>query len=138
MARTYQEMPPLWWTQEHLELTEDHPCGLKWKTSNRYHSAGEFAGRLAAHGRFYVLSLLGVRYPAHRVVYYLRTGTDPKDADVLHDYENSSRDNRLNLTLYNRRTRPAPKFRRRVRDEEGNLVFRDPYTNYRFVHKNPN
>jgi hypothetical protein len=138
MARTYQEMPPLWWTQEHLELTDDHPCGLKWKTSNRYHGAGEFAGRLAAHGRFYVLSLLGVRYPAHRVVYYLRTGTDPKDADVLHDYENSSRDNRLNLTLYNRRTRPAPKFRRRVRDEEGNLVFRDPYTNYRFVHKNPN
>ena len=137
MARTYHEMPPLWWTQEHLELTSDHPCGLKWKTANRHHDAGEPAGILRTDGRFYTLSMLGSRYPAHRVVYYLRTGVDPGDADVLHDKDNTARDNRLNLTLYKRRTRPAPKYRRRVRDEEGNLVFRDPYTNYRFVHKGP-
>lgn len=71
----------------------------------------------------------------HRVVYYLRTGNDPGDADVLHDKDNIARDNRLNLTLYKRRTRPAPKYRRRVRDENGDLVFRDPDTNYRFVTK---
>jgi hypothetical protein len=71
------------------------------------------------------------------VVYYLRTGVDPKDADVLHDKDNIARDNRLELTLYQRRTRPAPRYRRRVRDEEGNLVFRDPNTNYSFVSKNP-
>jgi hypothetical protein len=135
MARVYHEMPPLWWTQENLELTPDHPSGLKWKTSNRHHDAGDPAGILRTDGRFYVVSLLGIRYPAHRVVYYLRTGNDPGDADVLHDKDNDTRDNRLNLTLYKRRTRPAPKYRRRVRDEEGNLVFRDPHTNYNFVHK---
>jgi hypothetical protein len=135
MARSYHEMPPLWWVQENLELTPDHPCGLKWKTSNHYHDAGDNAGKTVSHGRFYTVSMLGIRYPAHRVVYYLRTGEDPGDADVLHDKDNTARDNRLNLTLYKRRTRPAPKYRRRVRDEEGNLVFRDPYTNYRFVHK---
>ena len=135
MARSYHEMPPLWWAQENLELTSDHPCGLRWKTSDRYHDAGDFAGVLRNDGRFYTLSLLGTRYPAHRVVYYLRTGTDPGDADVLHDKDNANRDNRLELTLYTRRTRPAPKYRRRVRDEEGNLVFRDPHTNYRFINK---
>jgi hypothetical protein len=65
----------------------------------------------------------------------MRTGIDPGDADVLHDKENIARDNRLNLTLYKRRTRPAPKYRRRVRDENGDLVFRDPDVNYRFVNK---
>jgi len=135
MARTYQEMPPLWWVQENLELTSDHPCGLKWKTTDRYHDAGDVAGKMVSHGRFYTVSILGVRYPAHRVVYYLRTGVDPGDADVLHDKDNIARDNRLNLTLYKRRTRPAPKYRRRVRDENGDLVFRDPDTNYRFVTK---
>jgi len=128
----------LWWVQEHLELTPDHPSGLAWKMSDRYHDAGEAAGKLSSHGRFYTVSMLGLRYPAHRVVYYLRTSVDPGDADVLHDKGNVARDNRLNLTLYQRRTRPAPKYRRRVRDEEGNLVFRDPDTNYRFVTKNPN
>jgi len=138
MARTYHEMPPLWWVQENLELTTDHPSGIKWKTSDRYHDAGDAAGILRTDGRFYVISLLGTRYPAHRVVYYLRTGSDPGDADVLHDKDNTSRDNRLNLNLYKRRTRPAPKYRRRIRNEEGNLVFRDLHTNYRFVDKNFN
>jgi hypothetical protein len=136
MARSYHEMPPLWWVQENLELTSDHPCGLKWKTSDRYHNAGDLAGILRNDGRFYTLSLLGIKYPAHRVVYYLRTGTDPGNADVLHNKDNIARDNRLELTLYTRRTRPAPKYRRRVRDENGDLVFRDPDTNYRFVTKN--
>jgi hypothetical protein len=135
MARTYHEMPPLWWAQENLELTSDHPCGLKWKTGDRYHDPGDPAGRIANHGRFYTVSILGLRYPVHRVVYYMRTGIDPGDADVLHDKENIARDNRLNLTLYKRRTRPAPKYRRRVRDENGDLVFRDPDVNYRFVNK---
>jgi len=136
MARCYQEMPPLWWVQENLELTSDHPCGLRWKTSDRYHDAGDVAGKPCSHGRFYTVSMLGSRYPAHRVVHYLRTGTDPGNADVLHDKNNVARDNRLELTLYTRRTRPAPKYRRRVRDENGDLVFRDPDTNYKFLNQN--
>lgn len=136
MARSYHEMPPLWWVQENLELTSDHPCGLRWKTSDRYHDAGDVAGKPCSHGRFYTVSMLGSRYPAHRVVYYLRTGADPRNADVLHDKNNVARDNRLELTLYTRRTRPAPKYRRRVRDENGDLVFRDPDTNYKFLNQN--
>ena len=138
MARSYQPMPPLWWVQENLELTDEHPCGLKWKTSNRYRDSGEFAGKLMSHGRFYTLSMLGIRYPAHRVVYYLRTGNDPGNADVLHDKDNIARDNRLELTLYQRRTKPAPKYRRRIRNEEGDLVYRDPEMIYDFVQRKRN
>lgn len=138
MARSYQEMPPLWWAQENLELTDEHPCGLKWKTSNRYHDSGDFAGKLMPHGRFYIVSILGVRYPAHRIVYYLRTGKDPGSADVLHDKHNTARDNRLELTLYQRRNRPAPKWRRRVRNEEGQLVYREPGMIYHNNNNNNN
>jgi hypothetical protein len=130
MTRKYHRMPPLWWVQENLELTPDHPSGLKWKTTDRYHDAGDVAGRLPSHGRFYTVSMLGMRYPAHRVVYYLRTDTDPGDADVLHDKDNIARDNRLNLSLYQRRTQVTPKYRRRVRDDDGNLVYREPTRNY--------
>lgn len=125
MARTYHEMPPLWWIQENLELTNEHPCGLVWKTSNRFHNAGDIAGAMRRDGRFYIMSMLGLRYPVHRVVFYLRTGIDPGNADVIHDHDNKERDNRLNLTLYQRRTCPPPKFRRRVRDADGNLVFKN-------------
>ena len=138
MARDYQPLPPLSWLEENLELTPDHPCGLKWKSSDRYHDAGEVAGKRYGTSHFYVVSLLGIRYPAHRVVYYLRTGEDPGDADVLHDKRNRERDNRLELTLYRRRTRPAPKYRRRVRNEEGQLVHRDPDMIYSFVQRNTN
>lgn len=138
MTRDYQPLPPLSWLEENLELTPDHPCGLRWKTSDRYHDVGEVAGKRYGSSRFYVVSLLGIRYPAHRVVYYLRTGENPGDADVLHDKLNKERDNRLELTLYRRRTRPAPKYRRRIRNEEGDLVYRDPNMIYTFVSRKRN
>jgi hypothetical protein len=137
MARTYHEMPPLWWLQEHLELTSDCPSGLKWKTAGRLHEPGDQAGVLRSDGRFYTISLLGTKYPAHRVVYYLRTGTNPENADVLHDKDNIARDNRLKLSLFQRKTSRAPKYRRRFRNEEGHLVYRDPDMIYTFVSKNP-
>jgi len=137
MARTYHEMPPLWWLEEELELSDQHPSGLVWKTASRHHEPGDQAGILRSDGRFYTLSLLGTKYPAHRVVYYLRTGVNPENKDVLHDKDNVARDNRLKLTLSQRKTRPAPKYRRRFRDEEGQLVYRDPEIIYTFVSKNP-
>lgn len=136
MARKYHEMPPLWWIQEQLALSDAHPCGLVWKTEDRYHCQGEAAGSLRNDGRFYTVSLLGIRYPAHRVVYYLRTGDDPGDADVLHTKENVARDNRLELVLFKRRTRPAPRYRRRVRDEEGNLVYKDSVVQFQQLANN--
>lgn len=136
MGRKYHEMPPLRWLQENLELTSDYPTGLKWKIKYRQYSPGDQAGILRADGRFYTVSLLGTKYPAHRVVYYMRTGIDPKEGDVLHDETNVGRDNRLNLTLHHRRTPPPPKYRRRFRNEEGQLIYRDPDMIYTFVTKN--
>ena len=138
MPRSYRELPPYSWLEENLELTDQHPSALLWKTSGRNHEPGDVAGVLRSDGRFYTISLMGVKYPAHRVVYYLRTGEDPGDADVLHDKHNRERDNRLELKLYRRRTRPAPKYRRRIRNEEGDLVYRDPEMIYDFVQRKRN
>ena len=30
MSRVYREMPPLWRIEELLELTDEHPSGLRW------------------------------------------------------------------------------------------------------------
>lgn len=121
MARTYLEMLPLWYVQEQLELSDQHATGLVWKTTARGHKAGDMAGRL--HGKYAYVSLCGNRYQAHRIVYYLRTGIDPGDADVLHDASNTSCDNRLVLTLRQRKARPTPSYRRRTRNAEGELVY---------------
>jgi len=125
MPRTYQEMPPLWWVQEQLQLSDKYPSGLEWLTEDRHHAPGDMAGKLRAHGRFYYVSLLGVRYTAHRVVYYLRTGVDPGNADVMYGEGNVTRDNRLELTLYQRKPALTRRWRRRVRNADGHLVYND-------------
>jgi len=123
MARTYQKMLPLWWLQEQLELSDDYPSGLAWRSEGRYHKPGEMAGIQRSDGRYYYVFLAGTRYTAHRIVYYLRTGEDPGTADVMHGADNLTRDNRLELILFQRKPRPAPKWRRRVRNSEGQLVY---------------
>lgn len=121
MARTYLEMLPLWYVQEQLELSDQYATGLVWKTQERGHKPGDMAGR--QHGKYAHVSLCGNRYQAHRLVYYLRTGTDPGDADVVHDPSNVIYDNREALTLRQRKARPAPSYRRRTRNSEGELVY---------------
>jgi len=123
MARTYQKMLPLWWVQEQLELSNDYPSGLAWRSEGRYHKPGEMAGVQRSDGRYYYVFLAGTRYTAHRIVYYLRTGEDPGNADVMHGSDNLTRDNRMELTLFQRKPKPAPKWRRRVRNSEGQLVY---------------
>lgn len=123
MARAYQEMPPLLWLQEELVLSDAYASGLAWKGDNAYHKAGDMAGKTRKDGRYYYVSLLDFRYAAHRLVYYLRTGIDPGNADVMHGQDNPEHDNRKELTLYQRKTARSPRWRRRVRDEDGNLVY---------------
>ena len=125
MARTYQEMLPLWWLQEQVELSDDYPSGLVWRSEGRYHKPGEMAGTRRSDGRYYYVFLAGTRYTAHRIVYYLRTGEDPGTADVMHGADNPTRDNRLELTLFQRKPKPTPKWRRRSRNAEGQLVYND-------------
>ncbi len=125
MARTYQKMLPLWWLQEQVELSDGYPSGLVWRSEGRYHKPGEMAGTQRLDGRYYYVFLAGTRYTAHRIVYYLRTGEDPGTADVMHGADNPARDNRLELTLFQRKPKPTPKWRRRVRNAEGQLVYND-------------
>jgi len=123
MARTYQGMLPLWWLHEQVALSDDYPSGLVWRSEGRYHKPGDMAGTLRKDGRYYYLFLAGARYAAHRIVYYLRTGEDPGTADVIHGTDNPTRDNRKKLTLFQRKPVSSPKWRRRVRDSEGQLVY---------------
>ncbi len=125
MARTYQQLPPLWYLTEHLELSDQYPSGLAWKQEGHYHKAGEMAGRARKHGRHFYVGLLNERYLAHRIVYFMRTGEDPGNADVVHGSDNPERDNRMELTLYQRKPSRMPRWRRRVRNAEGLLVYRD-------------
>jgi hypothetical protein len=121
MARTYLEMLPLWYVQEQLALSDQYVTGLAWKTAARGHQSGDMAGR--QHGKYCYVSLCGNRYQAHRIVYYLRTGDDPGNADVVHDPSNATYDNREALTLKQRKARPTPSYRRRTRNSEGELVY---------------
>jgi len=123
MARAYRKMLPLWWMQERLALSDKYPSGLEWLMEGRYHKPGDMAGTARADGRYYYLFLAGNRYTAHRIVYYLRTGEDPGTADVMHGADNLTRDNRMELTLFQRKPAPVPKWQRRVRNEEGHLVY---------------
>ena len=36
MSRVYREMPPLWRIEELLELTDEHPSGLKWIEKGKF------------------------------------------------------------------------------------------------------
>ena len=36
MSRVYREMPPLWRIEELLELTDEHPSGLRWTEKERF------------------------------------------------------------------------------------------------------
>ena len=125
MARTYHKLPPLWYLEEQLELSDDYPSGLVWKQDGPCHKAGEMAGRARKHGRHYYVGLLDEQFLAHRIVYYMRTGEDPGNADVVHGADNSKRDNRMELTLYQRKPSRMPRWRRRVRNADGSLVYRD-------------
>lgn len=125
MARLYQQLPPLWYLEEQLELSDQYPSGLAWKQEGPYRQVGEMAGRARKHGRHYYVGLLDKRYLAHRIVYFMRTGEDPGNADVVHGSDNPKRDNRMELTLYQRKPSRMPRWRRRVRNAEGLLVYRD-------------
>ena len=62
------------------------------------------AGKWA--GKYYVLWMAGEPFHAHRIVYYMRTGADPENADILHGEDNPEKDNRKELTLHLREQHP--------------------------------
>lgn len=111
MPRAYLPLLPLWYYQEKLQLSERYPSGLEWAIRSARYDVGDMAGKWT--GRYYVLRLGGDTYHSHRLVYYLRTGTDPGNADVLHGADNPEKDNRKELTLRLREQNPK---RQRIRE----------------------
>lgn len=97
MSRNHKEMPPLWRVEELLQLSNRYPSGLEWRVKKACNPAGSQAGRLNKATGYYMICLDNVVYLAHRVVYYLRTGTDPVNTDVLHEEVNKDKDNRKTL-----------------------------------------
>lgn len=97
MSRNHKEMPPLWRVQELLQLSDKYPSGLEWRIKKACNPAGSQAGRLNKVSGYYMVCIDNVVYLAHRVVYYLRTGTDPINMDVVHEYSNKDKDNRKEL-----------------------------------------
>jgi hypothetical protein len=97
MSRQYKVMPPLWRLEELLVLTDRYPSGLEWRVKKACNAAGTQAGRRNKVTGFYMIYIDNVVYLAHRIVYYLRTGEDPKLMDIVHESENADKDNRKTL-----------------------------------------
>lgn len=91
LPHNYKPLPPLWHLEQLLELTDDHPSGLRWVGS------GEFVERRHKQSGFYQVSIDNEVYLAHRIVYYLRTGDCPDSHGVKHHHYNHDRDNRKEL-----------------------------------------
>jgi hypothetical protein len=102
MSRNHKPMPPLWRVQELLQLSDVYPSGLEWRVKKACNPAGSQAGRLNKVSGYYMVCLDNVVYLAHRVVYYLRTGTDPINTDILHETLNKNKDNRQPLIATNK------------------------------------
>ena len=93
MSRVYREMPPLWRIEELLELTDEHPSGLRWIEKDK------FVTRYNKVTGYYMVSIDNEVFLAHRIVYYLRTGECPDNHAVIHDRFNTEKDNRLDLLI---------------------------------------
>ena len=98
--RTYKALPCLQSLHQLVTLTDEFPSGLAWRTTTRYHEAGAMAGKYVAAKRYYGIRILGDQYHAHRIVYYMRTGINPRNADVVHLKDNPEKDNRKELVLF--------------------------------------
>lgn len=97
MSRNYLPIPPF--TQSVVALSDETPSGLAWVKENRFHKAGDPVTRRLGKTKFYSVAIGNNVYLAHRVVYYLRTGEDPRNGDVMHGPNNPDCDNRLPLTI---------------------------------------
>lgn len=93
MPHNFKQMPPLWCLKDKVELTDEHPSGL------RIRKNGKFVTRKDKATGFYVVSIDNVVYLAHRVVYYLRTGKSPDQGTVKHAHPNPDFDNRKELVI---------------------------------------
>ena len=107
MPRAYKPLLPLWYLRAKLKLSLKYPSALEWRETTGRHQAGDMAGKWNSTGQYYVIRMNGDQFHAHRIVYYLRTGKDPGNVDVIHGDDNPEKDNRKLLFLFARK-KPKP------------------------------
>jgi hypothetical protein len=117
MARQYKQLPSLEELRSRLRLTDEYPSGLEWAETTARHAEGQMAGYLEQLKRYYVVSLSGEKYHAHRIVYYMRTGNDPGNADVVRPGD-VPRDQLPAEMLLEQRSTPKPRTRRNRRKSD--------------------
>ncbi len=88
----------MWRVQELIKLSDRYPSGLEWVVDKACNKAGTQAGRMNKVTGFYMVCIDNTVYLAHRLVYFLRTGEDPIEMDIMHAYDNFDKDNRKSLT----------------------------------------
>ena len=99
MARYKHELPEPNVLRRILRLSDEYPTGLEWAYNGNGRKIGEQAGKRYEGELFYRVRFLGESYTCHRLVYLMRTGEDPGDADVVHAADNAEKDNRKELYL---------------------------------------
>jgi hypothetical protein len=109
MPRAYKPLLPLWYLRAKLKLSLKYPSALEWRETTGRHKAGDMAGKWNGTGQYYVIRMNGDQFHAHRIVYYLRTGKDPGNMDVIHGDDNPEKDNRKLLFLFARKKPKAAK-----------------------------
>lgn len=119
MPRTYKKLPPLDKVRLKLRLSDRYPTGLEWVDTTGRHASGEMAGRLDHSGSYYVVPLFGDKYHAHRLVYYLQTGSDPGNADVVKREGGAVHLFPTDLVLQQRQ---APKPKRRINRRKSDYI----------------
>jgi hypothetical protein len=75
-------LPPLEFLEEHLEVDETSPSGLRWKKVKTINQKkpGDVAGYLRKPCGYWFVGIKTDKtrqYPAHRIVFYLKTRQDP-------------------------------------------------------------
>jgi hypothetical protein len=98
LPHNHKKLPPLWRLKEVLELTDEHPSGL------RIRKNGRFVTRKHKQSGFYVVSVDNEPFLAHRIVYYMRTSECPDPYCVKHVRPDVDLDNRNELiAVYTKR-----------------------------------
>ena len=84
---------------EIFELDETSPSGLRWRKSSCTRiKPGDVAGSKSDRG-YWNVYVISARYKVHRIIYFMKTGTDPKNN--LIDHELGTPDQNKSLRLAN-------------------------------------
>lgn len=98
-GRQHQPLFPIEEVKRVFQLSDETPSGLAWRISDGWRKAGSPAGKKYKSDKFWRVSIWNERPYCHRLVYQLRYGSIPDNADVVHAADNTEFDNRQELYL---------------------------------------